>query len=166
MKDQDLSTLIAVRDHIERHHKLGTHAHQATEDWRLAGYPPVPFPVEIWGPELVSNGDGRCPVDGDEVVSRLVLHESDRRNDAWIGSSVSEVHWDCMQTYRRKLADHPGDLYTLGAVETVPEGGKVDLKVWELVVLDGHSTPRRAGGYIWLARGGEAFRRVLTLATP
>lgn len=157
MKDQDLSTLIALRDNVERSFSSGIYVPGTLiNDWRLAGYPPVPFPVEIWGDVLLSNGRTR-PVAGHEAVFRM-----DRGSETEMTASAMVWH-DGPRKFRRKLADHPGDSYRLGAVETVPADGKVDLKVWEVTKVEGLLT-RRADWHTWSGLAGYAFQRVLELS--
>jgi hypothetical protein len=128
--------------------------------WAAAGKPGLPKPVDPYGPEIAVDTGGRCPVEGDEVIEWWVSgHSYD-----YGATKASDVPWKGAITFRRIKADHPGDSYWHGKLETIPESGKAGLDVneWITVAHAGRCGGRwRAAALPNVLSAGDTFRRWL-----
>jgi hypothetical protein len=122
--------------------------------WRDAGYPPIGKPPSRWGRTLLSNGDGRCPVPGNERT-----HNGVRTQVARL------VNWHDPQQFSRVAANFTDATYRLGVVENY--SGRVPaVRLDEPVKpLNSPKAPNLAVWWQW-PDGGRAFQRELAFADP
>ncbi len=100
-------------------------------DWVDSGKPGLPKPVDPCGPEITVDTGGRCPVEGDEVIQCWYAGCPNSSAEGPAG----RMRWqDGTVVFRRILADHPGDSYWHGKLETIPESGKAGLDIRDKVV--------------------------------
>ncbi len=147
-----------MRINFERRIDDDTPVSLAETSWEGAEMPGLPKPPpEIWGPEITVDTDGRCPVEGDEVVN---MANDLVTGGEWV-TEARHAYWTKPRTFRRRLAGHPGDSYWHGKREVIVSGVSPRLDIHDFIVDVTTPDGRRAAytGGPWIS--GSSFRRWL-----
>jgi hypothetical protein len=128
-------TVTAILVEIDEHladDSLDSDLDKVVAPWLEAGKPGLPQPVDPYGPEITVDSGGRCPVEGDEVIMWRVWDCGTWTE--WSEDKADDLTWAQKFQFRRLKADHPGDSYWHGKLETIPESGKAGLDVMDRIV--------------------------------